>query len=104
MRYKSRSDGVMGYLMRWTKRTFKQVCWEPLNRTRPGCRHVHGLKMLIVPPSELDALGLDDELIGEGETPSYLQDAVALPDFVDGAPMEENHVSLPPMMARRLLV
>ncbi len=43
--------------------------------------------------AELDALGLDDEPIGEGETPSYLQDATALPDFVDSAPIEENHVS-----------
>lgn len=43
--------------------------------------------------AELDALGLDDEPIGEGETPSYLQDATALPDFVDAAPIEESHVS-----------
>ncbi|ORX39117.1 Snf7 family [Kockovaella imperatae] len=41
--------------------------------------------------AELDALGLDDELIGEGETPSYLQDSQALPDFVDAAPIEESH-------------
>ncbi|RSH77309.1 uncharacterized protein EHS24_003619 [Apiotrichum porosum] len=39
--------------------------------------------------AELDALGLDDELVGENETPSYLQDATALPDFVDAAPVEE---------------
>lgn len=38
---------------------------------------------------ELDALGLDDEPIGENETPSYLQDAQSLPDFVDSAPLEE---------------
>jgi hypothetical protein len=38
---------------------------------------------------ELDALGLDDELVGENETPSYLQDSTALPDFVDAAPVEE---------------
>lgn len=44
--------------------------------------------------AELDALGLDDEPIGENETPSYLQDSMALPDFVDSAPVEENHVSL----------
>ena len=43
--------------------------------------------------SELDALGMDDELVGEGETPSYLQDATALPDFVDTAPLEASHVS-----------
>ena len=42
---------------------------------------------------ELDALGLDDEPIGEGETPSYLQDAAALPDFVDAAPVEASLVS-----------
>lgn len=39
--------------------------------------------------AELDALGLDDELVGENETPSYLQDSTALPDFVDAAPVEE---------------
>lgn len=39
--------------------------------------------------AELDALGLDDELVGENETPSYLQDSAALPDFVDAAPVEE---------------
>lgn len=39
--------------------------------------------------AELDALGLDDEPIGENETPSYLQDAQSLPDFVDSAPLEE---------------
>ncbi|OCF35542.1 charged multivesicular body protein 5 [Kwoniella heveanensis BCC8398] len=39
--------------------------------------------------AELDALGLDDEPIGENETPSYLQDSTALPDFVDSAPVEE---------------
>ncbi|WVR09096.1 hypothetical protein IAU60_006158 [Kwoniella sp. DSM 27419] len=39
--------------------------------------------------AELDALGLDDDPIGENETPSYLQDATALPDFVDAAPVEE---------------
>lgn len=38
---------------------------------------------------ELDALGLDDEPIGENETPSYLQDAQSLPDFVDSAPLED---------------
>jgi hypothetical protein len=43
--------------------------------------------------SELDALGLDDDPIGEGETPSYLQDSQALPDFVDMAPIEESAVS-----------
>ena len=42
--------------------------------------------------TELDALGLDDEPIGENETPSYLQDATALPDFIDAAPAEESHV------------
>lgn len=36
---------------------------------------------------------MDDELVGEGETPSYLQDATALPDFVDTAPLEASHVS-----------
>lgn len=41
--------------------------------------------------AELDALGLDDEPIGEGETPSYLQDSQALPDFVDTAPVENDH-------------
>lgn len=45
--------------------------------------------------SELDALGLEDEAIGEGETPSYLQDATALPDFIDSAPIEDTQVSLP---------
>ncbi len=44
--------------------------------------------------TELDALGLDDDPIAEGETPSYLQDASALPDFVDAAPLEEPAVSL----------
>ncbi|WRT69014.1 uncharacterized protein IL334_005996 [Kwoniella shivajii] len=39
--------------------------------------------------AELDALGLDDDPIGENETPSYLQDSTALPDFVDTAPLEE---------------
>ncbi len=39
--------------------------------------------------AELDALGLDDELVGENEAPSYLQDSTALPDFVDAAPVEE---------------
>ncbi|WVW79294.1 hypothetical protein I302_101261 [Kwoniella bestiolae CBS 10118] len=39
--------------------------------------------------AELDALGLEDEPIGENETPSYLQDSTALPDFVDSAPVEE---------------
>jgi charged multivesicular body protein 5 len=43
--------------------------------------------------AELDALGLDDEPIGEGETPSYLADATALPDFVDAAPLEDMRVS-----------
>lgn len=38
--------------------------------------------------TELDALGLDDEPLGEGETPSYLHDEHALPDFVDAAPVE----------------
>lgn len=38
--------------------------------------------------AELDALGLDDEPLGEGEMPSYLQDEHALPDFVDAAPVE----------------
>jgi hypothetical protein len=42
--------------------------------------------------SELDALGLDDEPIGEGEVPSYLQDSQALPDFVDTAPLEDQQV------------
>ncbi|GFZ47413.1 Uncharacterized protein JCM24511_05156 [Saitozyma sp. JCM 24511] len=45
--------------------------------------------------AELDALGLDDELVGEGETPSYLTDATALPDFVDAAPVEELRESTP---------
>lgn len=40
--------------------------------------------------AELDALGLDDEPIAEGETPSYLQDSLAMPDFVDAAPVEES--------------
>lgn len=39
--------------------------------------------------AELDALGLDDELVAEGETPAYLQDSQALPDFIDAAPVEE---------------
>jgi charged multivesicular body protein 5 len=43
--------------------------------------------------TELDALGLEDEAIGEGETPSYLQDATALPDFIDAAPLEDPQVS-----------
>lgn len=38
---------------------------------------------------ELDALGLDEELVGENETPSYLTESAALPDFVDAAPVEE---------------
>ena len=47
----------------------------------------------LISGAELDALGLDDEPIGEGETPSYLQDSQALPDFIDAAPVEENLVS-----------
>jgi charged multivesicular body protein 5 len=43
----------------------------------------------------LDALGLDDDPIGEGETPAYLQDAQALPDFVDAAPVEEERAATP---------
>ncbi|KAI9636715.1 putative charged multivesicular body protein 5 [Dioszegia hungarica] len=46
--------------------------------------------------AELDALGLDDDPIGEGETPSYLQDAQALPDFVDLAPIENRARSVTP--------
>ncbi|WWD21136.1 hypothetical protein CI109_105617 [Kwoniella shandongensis] len=45
--------------------------------------------------AELDALGLDDDPIGENETPAYLSDAQALPDFVDAAPVEELHTSTP---------
>jgi charged multivesicular body protein 5 len=45
--------------------------------------------------AELDALGLDDDPIGEGETPSYLQDSMALPDFVDTAPVEEQSLGTP---------
>jgi len=45
--------------------------------------------------AELDALGLDDEPIAEGETPSYLQDSQALPDFVDMAPVEESQTNAP---------
>ena len=42
-----------------------------------------------VSPSELDALqNLDEE-----ETPSYLQDIHATPDFIDDAPIEERRVS-----------
>lgn len=41
---------------------------------------------------ELDALGLDEEPIGENEMPSYLSDATALPDFIDAAPVEESQV------------
>ncbi|WVQ75467.1 hypothetical protein IAR50_005092 [Cryptococcus sp. DSM 104548] len=39
--------------------------------------------------AELDAIGLDDDPIGDNETPSYLSDAQTLPDFVDSAPLEE---------------
>ncbi|ODN95725.1 charged multivesicular body protein 5 [Cryptococcus wingfieldii CBS 7118] len=39
--------------------------------------------------AELDAIGLDDEPIGDNETPSYLSDAQTLPDFVDSAPLED---------------
>jgi charged multivesicular body protein 5 len=42
--------------------------------------------------AELDALGLDDDPIGEGETPSYLQDSM---DFVDTAPVEEQSLGTP---------
>lgn len=49
-----------------------------------GCQNV-----CLALTTELDALGLDDELIGENETPSYLQESTALPDFVDAAPVEE---------------
>ncbi|BEJ15841.1 hypothetical protein CspHIS471_0504460 [Cutaneotrichosporon sp. HIS471] len=45
--------------------------------------------------AELDVLGLDDELVGENETPSYLQDSTALPDFVDAAPVEEETAKEP---------
>lgn len=45
--------------------------------------------------AELDALGLDDDPIGENETPSYLQDAQALPDFVDAAPVELERSATP---------
>ncbi|KAK4687638.1 charged multivesicular body protein 5, partial [Tremellales sp. Uapishka_1] len=41
--------------------------------------------------AELDALGLDDDPIGENETPSYLQESTALPDFVDSVPLEDDH-------------
>lgn len=40
--------------------------------------------------AELDALGLDDDLVGEGEMPSYLSESTAMPDFVDAAPVEES--------------
>jgi hypothetical protein len=59
--------------------------------------------MLTESHTELDALGLDDEPIAEGETPSYLQDATALPDFVDSAPVEENHVSGPSARAEQAI-
>lgn len=42
---------------------------------------------------ELDALGLEDDPIAEGEVPSYLQDSQALPDFIDTAPLEDQQVS-----------
>jgi charged multivesicular body protein 5 len=45
--------------------------------------------------AELDALALDDDPIGEGETPSYLTDSQALPDFVDTAPVEEHSLGTP---------
>lgn len=73
------------------RRTFKRVGRAFLFTPSSGPpRHDVKLRLSI---AELDALGLDDEPIGEGETPSYLQDATALPDFVDSAPIEENHVS-----------
>lgn len=44
--------------------------------------------------AELDALGLEDD-IADTETPSYLQDSTALPDFVDAAPVEEKSAKEP---------
>lgn len=52
--------------------------------------------MMLTQSPELDALGLDDDPIGENETPSYLQDAHSLPDFVDAAPLEERARSVTP--------
>ena len=45
--------------------------------------------------AELDALGLDDDLLGENETPSYLTEAASLPDFIDTAPIEEEKSTEP---------
>lgn len=66
---------------RWTRRICKLV--SPLRSLRSSA---------LADLAELDALGLEDEAIGEGETPSYLQDATALPDFIDSAPIEETSV------------
>ena len=71
---------------KWTRRISRPVSVE-YHRI-----HMSQVKLADL-PSELDALGLDDEPIGEGETPSYLQDSQALPDFIDAAPVEENLVS-----------
>ncbi len=73
------------------RRTFKRVGRAFLFTPSSGRSRLDVKLRLSI--AELDALGLDDEPIGEGETPSYLQDATALPDFVDSAPIEENHVS-----------
>lgn len=43
---------------------------------------------LSITSSELDALGLEEE-----ETPSYLTDMNAAPDFLDEAPVESGAVS-----------
>lgn len=44
---------------------------------------------LSITSSELDALGLEEE-----ETPSYLTDMNAAPDFLDEAPVESSAVSM----------
>lgn len=61
---------------------------ESWPRTPPRRAPIN-LAIIADPRAELDALGLDDELVGENEAPSYLSESTALPDFVDAEPVEE---------------
>ena len=79
---------------KWTRQTCKLVsltCSHSIRLRR------HSADAL----TELDALGLDDDPIGENETPAYLQDAQVLPDFVDSAPVEEERAATPTAEAAR---
>lgn len=81
---------------RWTSKLVSPVI-SPLPFRSPQERNPRSKReRWLILVAELDALGLDDEPIGEGETPSYLQDSQALPDFVDAAPVENEHESSGP--------